>query len=348
MNERGNGLRVFVLALLTCLILIMLAAAGLYLRDSTLMREGDIYYNSGEYSSALACYLVLQDVFPFKQEAFQKADFCNYNLGREAMENEQWEDARTYFSEVRSFELNSVNQMLAECEKGIEAEADRAKSYDKLFLEDLEKAISLRLDPDDEGDVLSRELMFLGKYENAYFQDQKLGDYARQYLASLRAGQVSEAEVLMSERQLKEHDGALQTYEVLNGLYQDYDFMADNVKFVGEYIGNLESIRSYNRALHEIYNDMHRQIDPTTIWNSAYGYGYTYYNVLKNNTPYYVSLQFYYYIFTNNDIIYLGERTFSIDEVRPETDYLVEMSEADDSAGIHFYIDWRVTDIKTD
>jgi tetratricopeptide (TPR) repeat protein len=142
MNSKLNPLRAILLTLLTCLILFLIGAGVLYFRDSYVMREGDIAYNSGDYISALSRYRVLQQVFPFKQEAFQKADYCLYNLGKQAMDNEEWEDAKDYLSQVKAFELDSVNKMMTECDKGIEAEADRARSYDQIFLEDLEKAIN--------------------------------------------------------------------------------------------------------------------------------------------------------------------------------------------------------------
>ena len=108
MDNRVGPLRVILLALLTVLILAIFAGAGLYLRDSMLMREGDINYNAGDYNSALARYKVLQDTYLFKQEAFQKADYCNYNLAREAMENEQWEEAKGYLNEVKSSSKNAT------------------------------------------------------------------------------------------------------------------------------------------------------------------------------------------------------------------------------------------------
>ena len=232
MDNRVGPLRVILLALLTVLILAILAGAALYLRDSMLMREGDINYNAGDYSSALARYKVLQDALLFKKEAFQKADYCNYNLAREAMENEQWEAAKGYLNEVKSFELDSVNKLIQECDDGLEAEADRLRSYDKIFLEDLERAITLRLDPDDDGDVVVREQMFLKDYDHRYFQDEKLRDYALRYLDALQQQYDARSEIYKSERELALDDARLLNYEILNGLYQDYRFMADNVQFV--------------------------------------------------------------------------------------------------------------------
>ena len=267
MDNRVSPLRVILLALLTVLVLAILAGAGLYLRDSMLMREADINYNAGEYSSALARYKVLQDALLFKQEAFQKADYCNYNLAREAMENEQWEEAKGYLNEVKSFELDSVNKLLKECDDGLEAEADRLRSYDKIFLEDLERAITLRLDPDDDGDVVVREQMFLKDYDHRYFQDQKLRDYALRYLDALQQQYDARSEIYKSERDLAVHDAKLLNYEVLDGLYRDYQFMADNVQFVGEFVGELPRMREYNASLHEVYADMHGQIDRRTRSN---------------------------------------------------------------------------------
>ena len=121
MDTRVGPLRVIFLALLTVLILAILAGVGLYLRDSMLMREGDIDYNAGDYNAALARYKVLQDKTLFQKEAFQKADYCNYNLAREAMEEERWEEAKVYLNEVKSFELDSVNKLMQECDEGLEA-----------------------------------------------------------------------------------------------------------------------------------------------------------------------------------------------------------------------------------
>ena len=345
MNSRLNPLRVILLALLTCLILFLIGVGVLYLRDSYVMREGDIAYNSGDYISALSRYRVLQQVFPFKQEAFQKADYCFYNLGREAMENEEWEEAREYLSQVKSFELDSVNRLMKECEDGIEAKADRERSYDKIFLEDLEKAITLRLDPDDDGDAVVREQMFLGDYDHRYFQDQKLRDYALQYLNALQRLIDARSEIYKSERDLAANDGVLMNFEVLNALYQDYGFMADNVQFVGEFIGELPHMRTYNASLHEVYQDMHRQIDRTATWPAETNRPFNYTTDYRNNTQHTVSLQFYYYVYTWNHGRYLGEKGYKINDVPPMTDYKVVLTEDDNLAGVSFLVDWKVTGI---
>ena len=345
MDNRVGPLRVILLALLTVLILAILAGAALYLRDSMLMREGDINYNAGDYNSALARYKVLQDSYLFKQESFQKADYCNYNLAREAMENEQWEEAKGYLNEVKSFELDSVGKLLKECDEGLEAEADRLRSYDKIFLEDLERAITLRLDPDDDGDVVVREQMFLKDYDHRYFQDQKLRDYALRYLDALQRQYDARSEIYKSERDLAINDARLLNYEVLDGLYRDYQFMADNVQFVGEFIGELPRIREYNASLHEVYADMHRQIDRTATWPAETNYAYRYTTDYRNNTQHTISLQFFYYIYTWNRQRYLEESGYAINDIPPQTNYKVVMTEPDNQAGVNFLVDWVVTGI---
>ena len=345
MDNRVGPLRVILLALLTVLILAILAAAGLYLRDSMLMREGDINYNAGEYSSALARYKVLQDALLFKKEAFQKADYCNYNLAREAMENEQWEEAKTYLNEVKSFELDSVNKLIQECDDGLEAEADRLRSYDKIFLEDLERAITLRLDPDDDGDVVVREQMFLKDYDHRYFQDEKLRDYALRYLDALQQQYDARSQVYKSERDLALNDARLLNYEILDGLYRDYQFMADNVQFVGEFVGELPSMREYNASLHEVYADMHAQIDRTATWPEETYFPSFYTTDYRNNTGHTISLEFFYYIYTWNQQRYLEEQVFTINDVPPHTNYKVRMHESDNQAGVSFLVDWVVTGI---
>lgn len=345
MDNRVSPLRVILLALLTVLILAILAGAGLYLRDSMLMREGDINYNAGEYSSALARYKVLQDSLLFKQEAFQKADYCNYNLAREAMENEQWEEAKGYLNEVKSFELDSVSKLLKECDDGLEAEADRLRSYDKIFLEDLERAITLRLDPDDDGDIVVREQMFLKDYDHRYFQDQKLRDYALRYLDALQQQYDARSEIYKSERDLALDDARLLNYEILDALYHDYQFMADNVQFVGEFVGELPRMREYNASLHEVYADMHSQIDRVAAWPEETYFPNHYSTDYRNNTNHTISLQFYYYIYTWNQQRYLEDSYYSINDVPPQTNYKVVMVEPDSYAGVSFFVDWIVTGI---
>lgn len=345
MDNRVGPLRVILLALLTVLILAILAGAALYLRDSMLMREGDINYNAGEYSSALARYKVLQDALLFKKEAFLKADYCNYNLAREAMENEQWEEAKGYLNEVKSFELDSVNKLIQECDDGLEAEADRLRSYDKIFLEDLERAITLRLDPDDDGDVVVREQMFLKDYDHRYFQDEKLRDYALRYLDALQQQYDARSQIYKSERDLALDDARLLNYEILDGLYRDYQFMADNVQFVGEFVGELPSMREYNASLHEVYADMHNQIDRTATWPTETNSTYRYTTDYRNNTGHTISLQFFYYIYTWNQQRYLEDSYYSINDIPPRTNYKVVMTEPDNLAGVSFLVDWIVTGI---
>ena len=345
MDNRVGPLRVILLALLTVLILAVLAGAGLYLRDSMLMREGDINYNAGDYNSALARYKVLQDNTLFQKEAFQKADYCNYNLAREAMENEQWEEAKGYLNEVKSFELDSVNKLIQECDDGLEAEADRLRSYDKIFLEDLERAITLRLDPDDDGDVVVREQMFLKDYDHRYFQDEKLRDYALRYLDALQQQYDARSQIYKSERDLALNDARLLNYEVLDGLYKDYGFMADNVQFVGEFVGELPRMREYNASLHEVYADMHSQIDRTATWPEETYFPSFYTTDYQNNTGHTISLKFFYYIYTWNQQRYLEEQEFDIYDVPPHSNYKVRMHESDNQAGVSFLVDWVVTGI---
>ena len=345
MDNRVGPLRVILLALLTVLILAILAGTALYLRDSMLMREGDINYNAGDYSSALARYKVLQDNTLFQKEAFQKADYCNYNLAREAMENEQWEAAKGYLNEVKSFELDSVNKLIQECDDGLEAEADRLRSYDKIFLDDLERAITLRLDPDDDGDVVVREQMFLKDYDHRYFQDEKLRDYALRYLDALQQQYDARSQIYKSERDLALNDARLLNYEVLDGLYKDYGFMADNVQFVGEFVGELPRMREYNASLHEVYADMHGQIDRTATWPEETYFPSFYTTDYQNNTGHTISLKFFYYIYTWNQQRYLEEQEFDIYDVPPHSNYKVRMHESDNQAGVSFLVDWVVTGI---
>ena len=345
MDNRVGPLRVILLALLTVLILAILAGTALYLRDSMLMREGDINYNAGDYSSALARYKVLQDNTLFQKEAFQKADYCNYNLAREAMENEQWEEAKGYLNEVKSFELDSVGKLLKECDEGLEAEADRLRSYDKIFLEDLERAITLRLDPDDDGDVVVREQMFLKDYDHRYFQDEKLRDYALRYLDALQQQYDARSQIYKSERDLALDDAKLLNYEILNDLYQDYHFMADNVQFVGEFVGELPRMREYNASLHEVYADMHSQIDRTATWPEETYFPSFYTTDYQNNAGHTISLKFFYYIYTWNQQRYLEEHEFDIYDVPPHSNYKVRMHESDNQAGVSFLVDWVVTGI---
>ena len=345
MDNRAGPLRVILLALLTVLILAVLAGAGLYLRDSMLMREGDINYNAGDYNSALARYKVLQDNTLFQKEAFQKADYCNYNLAREAMADEQWEAAKGYLSEVKSFELDSVNKLIQECDDGLEAEADRLRSYDKIFLEDLERAITLRLDPDDDGDVVVREQMFLKDYDHRYFQDEKLRGYALRYLDALQQQYDARSEIYKSERDLALDDARLLNYEILDGLYRDYHFMADNVQFVGEFVGELPRMREYNASLHEVYADMHGQIDRTATWPEETYFPNFYTTDYHNNTGHTISLKFFYYIYTWNQQRYLEEQEFDIYDVPPHSNYKVRMHESDNQAGVSFLVDWVVTGI---
>ena len=345
MDNRAGPLRVILLALLTVLILAVLAGAGLYLRDSMLMREGDINYNAGDYNSALARYKVLQDNTLFQKEAFQKADYCNYNLAREAMADEQWEAAKGYLSEVKSFELDSVNKLIQECDDGLEAEADRLRSYDKNFLEDLERAITLRLDPDDDGDVVVREQMFLKDYDHRYFQDEKLRGYALRYLDALQQQYDARSQIYKSERDLALDDARLLNYEILDELYRDYHFMADNVQFVGEFVGELPRMREYNASLHEVYADMHGQIDRTATWPEETYFPNFYTTDYHNNTGHTISLKFFYYIYTWNQQRYLEEQEFVINDIPPHTNYKVRMYESDNLAGVSFLVDWVVTGI---
>ena len=153
------------------------------------------------------------------------------------------------------------------------------------------------------------------------------------------------SQIYKSERDLALDDAKLLNYEILNGLYRDYQFMANNVQFVGEFVGELPSMREFNASLHEVYADMHRQIDRTATWPAENDYSSRYTTDYRNNTRHTINLQFFYYIYTWNRQRYLEDSYYIINDIPPQTNYKVVMTEPDNQAGVSFLVDWIVTGI---
>ena len=187
--------------------------------------------------------------------------------------------------------------------------------------------------------------MFLKDYDHRYFQDEKLRGYALRYLDALQQQYDARSQIYKSERDLALDDARLLNYEILDELYRDYHFMADNVQFVGEFVGELPRMREYNASLHEVYADMHGQIDRTATWPEETYFPNFYTTDYHNNTGHTISLKFFYYIYTWNQQRYLEEQEFVINDIPPHTNYKVRMYESDNLAGVSFLVDWVVTGI---
>ncbi|MBQ9664726.1 MAG: hypothetical protein IJV40_16415 [Oscillospiraceae bacterium] len=342
------------LALLTMVIIVAIFVASVYSRNYDLMREADIYYNSGDYSGALARYNSLKDAFRFESEAISKADYCNYNLAAAAMEEQDWDAAREYLGEIKAYSPEAVNRLLAQCDaeeqKAKEDEQrEKEQENDKAFLADLERAIIGRLEDIEnktasEAAQINGELGLLERYRDAEFSDARLKGYAIDYLNALQAQRSALGARRHSDRQLEQQEAIVQTCGVVNRIYQDYQFMADNDLFLRTYIASIDSANAFLSELREVNADLLSQTDKVENWTSE-GIS-TLSHVFKNNTPYSISLDFYLDIYNLDNSRCLGQDTARVVEIPENTEYRVTLISGDAANGIRFNVDWIVTDIR--
>ena len=199
-------------------------------------------YNSGDYVDAMYQLEALGDY----QNAEELALSSKYNLAYQAMESRDWQGAVFY---LRNLDYEDSEKMLTDCN----------------FMIDLRVTIQFYLEnasnPDyDEKILLSADLAGLEKYKEAEFFDAALGICATEYIEGLQKQLEALDYDRNSEYQVAWYGGLVVRLRVLDLLYREYNFMEDNLDFVGTYINHLEFYEKWFDAMCAMEINGHKQV----------------------------------------------------------------------------------------
>lgn len=302
-----------------CIVLFIILRMGGFFK-------GAIAYSKGDYSNAVR-YLS-ESEFTFDKNLLPKAKIALYNLAQNKLESGNWDEA---IELLTGFEYQDSDVLLASAtrSKGMSEKADFA------FLESLEESISRRMEinakeSSDFRTLVTTELAYVEKYYSEDFYDPELAKLARKYIDGLNLQKSSLTEDFHEDQQSEWQRGMVERFEVLNELYEKYDFCSDNKDFVGEYISQLSSQKTLLKAYDEI-----KELLTNQLWKANTPYKWTKNSLtfnLKNTTHYTFDVTFYYYFseainITNKGYDY-GKQFYnsevSINGIKPGQSFQVE------------------------
>lgn len=270
---------------------------------------------AGDYEEAVEIFAEIEDY----EDSSDKISECRYELGKAAYESEDWDLAISYFE---GLDYEDSEEMLETCtrEKGMHENAD----YD--FLEAIEESVLNRMEDSDSesstySDLVNTELAYLEEFENAEFYDENLKTIAQKYIEGLNIQKEALSANYEYEYQIEWIRGLVYREEALTELYEDYDFLSDNVDFVATYIYEYENNLALLTAYEAIEEDLSNQ--NSDDWEF---YIYTdtseVYFTFSNNTEYTYSTVFV-MTFYDSDGVMLETQEDLIENITPGTTYEV-------------------------
>ena len=307
-------------------IVILVAAASVYLYftqfspDAIIRKKYDeavSLYNEGNYDEALPIFEELGDY----SNAIETAKGCKYNLGIEAMDSFDWETAVSYFT---GLDYENSKKMLTDCS----------------FLLDIEYSVNRRLEmtakeTSDRRTIVNTELAYLEKYRTTNFFDSSLKKLARQYLAGLDTQLASLDSEYYYEYQIEWQQGLVDRYDVLNQLYNKYDFMRDNKDFVAMYISQYDDQQHLLSGYYAIEADLQKQYGDV---DSGYFRQSGNYIILTltNNTSY-TFTSTWDFTFLDKNSTKLKTESVIVSDIKPGETYEVKAYNSDSWDGVSYY-----------
>ena len=283
-------------------------------------------YNSGDYSEALSKFETLDAYSDSAELAVQ----CKYKLGISAMESFDWKTAEAYFS---GLDYEDSNRMLTDCS----------------FMVLLEESVLRRMEivtkeASNHRSMVTTELAYLEDFRNASFYSATIGTQAKKYIKGLDQQLEGLSYDFYYEYQRDWYTGLVARYEALNKLYTDFQFMADNKDFIGEYINQLEYHQKWLKAFNALENGLGETRDPRSS-----SYYVEYYFV--NNSDYTATMTFDVVFWKDAECkILLGSTFTTVEDIGPYEEFTVRVyvPEAAQSGG--YYYNWSnyYNEIKVD
>lgn len=301
------------------LVALVLLCTCLTACDSSNYSKAEELYNGGEYAAALELYNALGEY----EDSTAKAKMCQYAIANEYFENAQYEDALAIYKELGEYEDSSEKAAFCEKEIGMTTNAD----YD--FLAALEKSVSERMAKPDDADrsiLVNTEFAYLGKFENATFYDDTIKELSALYLKGLHEQEEALKSEIQSDYQVAWQQGIVHRYEALKRLYEEYEFMADNMDFVGTYVMKYDSQKGLLDAYIAIEADISAQTSVEDLpidfkfSNKQGTMSYT----LVNNTAYTFSTVFEYTFLSDDGTIFYNSNAY-IENIKPGNSYVVSI-----------------------
>lgn len=306
-------------------------------------------YNKGLYNEALPCFenlgnyrnssdVVVWCKYGIAQELITSCDWeaavsyltdlnyrdsaklilqCRYNQGIEAMETFNWEIAASFFADLN---FENSEKMQTDCS----------------FMIALRDSVLRRMDAAEKDSLSSRslvttELAYLEDFRNADFFNPTIGYQAKKYIGGLDKQLSGLSYEFYYEYQRNWNTGLVERYEVLNKLYEDFEFMADNKDFIGEYINQLSYHEKWLNAFNEIEANGHIVIKD---WKFTDNYVEIYF---KNNTSYTSSQVFEFAFYGDeNKTKYLGTTSVSVNDIGPYSEYTVRAYYTEDTRNAYY------------
>ncbi len=184
------------------------------------------------------------------------SDKTKYNLGVEAMNSSNWDNAIELFTDL---DYADSNELLEKCvkEKGMNENADYK------FLESISTSILKRYakSKDDDGleSCVDYELQMLEKYRYELFYDNRLKELSTHYLEGLDMEKES-ITLPKGEQQLKKYEGTSIRFNTLKSLTDEYGLLKNNNEYMSEYYAKAEQQEKEYEMLKTIETDLHKQL----------------------------------------------------------------------------------------
>lgn len=288
---------------------ICLVLAGCSSKD---YETASAHMESGEYEQAAALFA---EIFDYKDSA-KKLVQCKYEMGKAAAEAEEWDKA---LENLKDIEYEDSKELYDQCEmkKGMSEKADSA------FLEALEECVRWRMYYGDEAvsEVLSeREYYALFPFKEEEFYRKDIGEAAKDFVDAADRQIDAVIETRRCSRQLIWTEALVEQYAVLNTLYENYGFMADDSEFVNKYIDDRERIEKLLKMYTEINIDLFDDFSSINYYEPD---GSDCYAEFVNDTDYEMTVQFYFQIHSEDySELYLTTAD-KVQRVKPHSEYRV-------------------------
>lgn len=243
------------------------------------------------FLSVIICVIIITTLFSACQSSESK-----YSAGLEAMNNENWDMAIEYFTDLN---YEDSEDLLEKCktEKGMHEKSD----YD--FLNTMSESIMKRYEKAENGgtveDCVDLEIEMLGKFKNAEFFDKDLQALALSYIEGL---EIEKESITLDQgfQQLRKQEGTAKRFATLKSLTDNYGLLEDNVDYRTNYYNKAEIEFSNYNALKAIEEDISKQFEGLV---SEYVDYYTERIVLKNNTEYDYDMYMHFTFYDKNGTI---------------------------------------------
>ena len=288
-------------------------------------------YEAGEYQEALSILSNLNT-----EESIELAKKCNYNLGVECIEQCDWNAALSYLSNLHYEDSDSLVET-CKYQLGIEAmeahnwadaeqyfaEIDYEHSQEMLtdcqFMQDLEASVLRRMEinskeSSDLSTITNTELAYLEKYSTASFYDPRLKQLKREYISGLKLQKRALTQVYPWDYQKDWNTGLVRRIEVLNTLYREYDFLANNNDFVGEYINQYDYWKKWLdafNALEDMFSKAYAREENYRQDNKYFYFTFT------NTTEYTFTNQMDFWIYDYEGVNLLDTASVVTKDIRP-------------------------------